>query len=189
MNSNVIDTPIRKDSMSVLKTLERNTYLTFQLKDEMFAVDVKNVHEVLEFTTVTKIPGVPDFVRGIINLRGGVVPVVDLRLKFGMTETERTQGTCVIVLDIGFGENKTVIGALADSVKEVFEFEPGQVEPPPRIGSLSQTDFIQGIGKREDQFIIILNITRVFSSDEVVMLGATTEDELLEENEESVEEE
>ena len=167
--------------MSVLKSLEKQTYLTFQLEDEIFAVDVRNVHEVLEFTTVTKIPGVPEFVRGIINLRGGVVPVVDLRLKFSMSETVKTQGTCVIVLDIGTGENKTVIGALADSVKEVFEFEPGQVEPPPRIGSLSKTDFIKGIGKREDQFIIILNVNRVFSSDEIVLLGTTTDEETKEE--------
>ena len=177
--------------MAGLKSLERRTYLTFQLEDEIFAVDVQNVQEVLEFTTVTKIPGVPDFVRGIINLRGGVVPVVDLRLKFSMSATVKTRGTCVIVLDIGTGENKTVIGALADSVKEVFEFEPGQVEPPPRIGSLSQTNFIQGIGKREDQFIIILNINRVFSSDEVVLLGATTDEDTPEEEEslESVEQE
>ena len=169
--------------MPTLKSLERRTYLTFQLEDEIFAVDVQNVHEVLEFITVTKIPCVPDFVRGIINLRGGVVPVVDLRLKFSMSETVKTQGTCVIVLDIGTGKNKTVIGALADSVKEVFEFEPGQVEPPPRIGTMSQTDFIQGIGKREDQFIIILNINRVFSSDEVVLLGTTADEDALEEEE------
>ena len=175
--------------MSVLKALERKTYLTFQLEDEKFAVDVLNVHEVLEFTTVTKIPGMPDFVRGIINLRGMVVPVVDLRLKFSMSETVRAQGTCVIVLDIGSGENRTVIGALADSVHEVFEFEPGQVEPPPRIGSLSQKDFILGIGKRDDQFIILLNINRIFSSDEVVMLGVSSEEGLTVEEEEIIESE
>ena len=169
--------------MAVLKSLEKGTYLTFQLEDEIFAVDVQSVHEVLEFTTVTKIPGVPDFVRGIINLRGMVVPVVDLRLKFSMSATVKTQGTCIIVLDIGIGENKAVIGALADSVKEVFEFEPGQVEPPPRIGSMSQSVFIKGIGKRDEQFIIILNINRVFSSDEVVLLGATADEDTLEEEE------
>ena len=167
--------------MSVFKALERKTYLTFQLEDEKFAVDVQNVHEVLEFTSVSKIPGVPDFVRGIINLRGMVVPVVDLRLKFSMSETVKTQGTCVIVLDMGTGENKMVIGALADSVHEVFEFEPGQVEPPPRIGSLSQKDFILGIGKRDDQFIILLNINRVFSSEEVIQLDVTREGNLSEE--------
>lgn len=164
--------------MAGLKALEKGTYLTFQLEDEIFAVDVRNVHEVLEFTSITKIPGVPDFVRGIINLRGKVVPVVDLRLKFSMSETIKTQNTCVIVLEIGSEENHAVIGALADSVKEVFEFEAGQVEPPPRIGSLSNSDYIQGIGKREDQFIIILNINQVFSSDEVVLLGAAAEEEV-----------
>lgn len=162
--------------MSVLKMLEKRTYLTFQLEDEIFAVDVHHVHEVLEFTTVTKIPGVPDFVRGIINLRGRVVPVIDLRLKFGLTETLRTWATCVIVLEIGGGANSAVIGALADSVKEVFEFEPGQVEPPPRIGSLSNSDYIKGIGKRDDQFTIILNIDRVFSTEEVVLLGNAARD-------------
>lgn len=173
--------------MAVLKVLERGTYLTFQLEDEIFAVDVKNVREVLEFTSVTKIPGVPDFVRGIINLRGKVVPVVDLRLKFGMTETVKTQTTCVIVLDVGIGDNQIQIGALADSVKEVFEFEPGQIEPPPRIGNLSNSNYIQGIGKREDQFIIILNINRVFSSDEIVLLGAAAEEDMLEGDENTTE--
>ena len=166
--------------MAVLKALERGTYLTFRLEDEIFAVDVKNVREVLEFTSVTKIPGVPEFVRGIINLRGKVVPVVDLRLKFSMSETIKTESTCVIVLDIGSGDNQIQIGALADSVKEVFEFDTGQVEPPPRIGTLSNSDYIQGIGKREDQFIIILNINRVFSSDEIVLLGSAAEEDMLE---------
>ena len=166
--------------MAILKTLEKRTYLTFQLEDEIFAVDVLNVHEVLEFSSTTKIPGVPDYVRGIINLRGMVVPVVDLRLKFGMTETEKTQSTCVIVLDIGTGEKKAVVGALADSVKEVFEFDAGQIEPPPQIGTLSQTEYILGIGKREDLFIIILDINKIFSTDEVVLLGAATEEEVQE---------
>jgi purine-binding chemotaxis protein CheW len=172
--------------MASLKSLEQRTYLTFRLEEEIFAVDVQNVHEVLEFSTVTKIPGVPDFVRGIINLRGRVVPVVDLRRKFAMAETVKTGSTCIIVLDLGAGENKTVIGALADSVKEVFEFEPGQIEPPPRIGSMSRTDFILGIGKREDQFIIILNITRVFSTDEVVLLGAAAEEEAPDNDQETI---
>ena len=167
--------------MTVQKTLERKTYLTFQLEDELFAVDVQDVREVLEFTTVSKIPGVPAFVRGIVNLRGTVVPVVDLRLKFGMGETVKSVGTCVIVLSIGTGENKTVIGAMADLVHEVFEFGEGQVEPPPRIGNHIQKDFIQGIGKRDDKFIILLNINSVFSSDEVIMLGITSEETTREE--------
>lgn len=157
--------------MSLLKVLGKKTYLTFGLGDEIFAVNVQQVHEVLDFKTITKIPGAPDFMRGIINLRGHVVPVVDMRLKFGMTETEKTLSTCIIVMDVGTGEHKTMIGALADSVKEVFEFEPGQIEPPPRFGEKGKMDFIQAIGKRDDQFIIILNFNKAFSTDEVVMLS------------------
>lgn len=162
--------------MTALSSLKKRTYLTFKLEDEIFAVDVLCVQEVLEFKSVTRIPGMPEFVRGIINLRGKVVPVVDLRLKFSMTETVKTQATCVIVLDIGTDENKVMIGALADSVKEVLEFESGQVEPPPKVGSQGKASFIEGIGKRDDQFIIILSIDSVFSSEEVIMLGTASDD-------------
>lgn len=163
------------ENPSLLKALERKTYLTFVLGDEVFAIDVQQVHEVLDFRDVTKIPGAPDFMRGIINLRGKVVPVVDMRLKFGMSETEKKISTCVIVMEVGRGENRTVIGALADAVREVFEFEPGQIEPPPRFGDKGRMDFIQAIGKRDDLFIIILNFNKAFSTDEVIMLGSTGE--------------
>lgn len=167
--------PTPKDNPSFFKVLERKTYLTFQLGDEVFAVDVQHVHEVLDFRDTTRIPGAPDFMRGIINLRGSVVPVVDMRLKFGMSETERKVSTCVIVMDVGRGENRTVIGAIADAVREVFEFEPGQIEPPPRFGEHGGMDFIQAIGKRDGQFIIILNFNKAFSTEEVVLLGSTGE--------------
>lgn len=176
MNSNAIDAPAAKDNISMLKALERKTFLTFRLQDEIFAVDVQHVHEVLDFHSTTKIPGAPDYMRGIINLRGSVVPVVDMRLKFGMSETEKKVSTCVIVMEVGRGENRTVIGALADAVKEVFEFEPGQIEPPPRFGEKGRMDFIQAIGKRNDQFIIILNFNKAFSTEEVIMLGAAGEE-------------
>lgn len=170
--------PIGKDNPSILKALERKTYLTFRLGDEIFAVDVQHVHEVLDFRDSTRLPGAPDYMRGIINLRGSVVPLVDMRLKFGMSETEKMVSTCVIVMDVGTGGNRTVIGALADAVKDVFEFEPGQIEPPPRFGEQNGMDFIQAIGKRNDQFVIILNFNKAFSTEEVVMLGATREEEL-----------
>lgn len=172
MNSSAIENQPVRESMDLLKALERRTYLTFRLGDETFAVDVQQVHEVLDFRGVTRIPCAPDFMRGIINLRGRVVPVVDMRLKFGMTETEERLSTCVIVMDVGRGENRTVIGALADAVKEVFEFEAGQIEPPPRFGAQGKMESIQAIGKRDDRFIIILNFNKAFSTDEVVMLGS-----------------
>ena len=183
MNSNGTNTQAVKEQPSLLKTLERKTYLTFRLADEIFAVDVQQVHEVLDFRSATRIPGAPDFMRGIINLRGKVVPVVDMRLRFGMTATDEQLSTCVIVMEVGRGGSRTVIGALADAVKEVFEFEPGQIEPPPRFGEKGRMDFIQAIGKRGDQFIIILNFNKAFSSDEVVMLGSAGEEQAGEEME------
>ena len=176
MNSSATETQTAKEQPGLLKTLERKTYLTFRLADEIFAVDVQQVHEVLDFRAATRIPGAPDYMRGIINLRGRVVPVVDMRLRFGMSETEEQLSTCVIVMEVGRGGSRTVIGALADAVKEVFEFEPGQIEPPPRFGEKGRMDFIQAIGKRGGQFIIILNFNKAFSSEEVLMLGNAGEE-------------
>ena len=148
------------------------TYLTFILGEEVFAVDVQKVREVLDFTSITKVPRTPDFMRGVINLRGRVVPVIDMRLKFGMEGTEEAVDTCVIVMEVCLDDETTVIGALADSVKEVFDLDPEQIEPPPRIGTSLNTEFIHGMGKHNEQFIIILDIDRVFSADELTLVGA-----------------
>ena len=149
---------------------ESMQYLTFKLEDEVFALDITKVREVLDFTTVTKVPRTPDFMRGVINLRGSVVPVVDMRLKFGMSRTEQTVNTCIIIVEINLDGERLILGALADSVQEVIELEPGQIEPAPRIGTRLSTEFIRGMGKRDDQFIIILDIDRIFSMDELAVL-------------------
>jgi purine-binding chemotaxis protein CheW len=146
---------------------ETTQHLTFKLDNEVFALDISKVREVLEFTTITKVPQTPEFMRGVINLRGSVVPVVDLRLKFGMSETKKTVNTCIIIVEVSLDGETTVLGALADSVQEVFEFEPNQVEPAPKIGTKLKTDFIKGMGKRDNEFIIILDIDRIFSTDEL----------------------
>ena len=145
-------------------------YLTFRLADEVFAVDVAKVREILDFTPATRVPGTPEFMRGIINVRGNVVPVVDMRLKFGLTKTEKTVDTCIVVLEIVVDEETTVLGALVDSVQEVFELEPGQIVPPPRLGTRWRTEFIKGIGKHNDKLIIILEIDQVFSGSETSLL-------------------
>lgn len=145
-------------------------FLTFTLAGEVFGVEIAQVKEVLEYTVLTKIPKTPDFMRGVINLRGGVVPVVDMRRKFGMPEMERTVNTCIIILDVVSGEGSLIVGAVADSVKEVRNLDPDQVEPPPRIGTALRTDFIRGMGKQDDHFIILLNTDRVFSSEEMGQL-------------------
>jgi len=140
-------------------------YLSFTLDDEVFAVDVARVREILEYKGTTRIPQVPSYLRGVINLRGSVVPVVDLRLLFGLSATQRSINTCVIVLEVKVGADTVIAGALADSVREVLELDPNEIEAAPRLGSHLNTDFIEGMGKRNDQFLMLLNIDRVFGSD------------------------
>lgn len=153
--------------MSATEITESNQYLTFILDQEIYAIDITQIREVVDFTEVTKVPRMPNFMRGVINLRGGVVPVVDLRLKFGLEESDKTVDTCIIIIELDIEGEQTYLGALADSVQEVITLEPNQIEPPPKIGTRLDTEFIRGMGKKNDDLIIILNIDRVFSSDEL----------------------
>jgi purine-binding chemotaxis protein CheW len=153
--------------MAVAEMTETGQYLSFTLAEELFALDIGTVREVLDFTRVTEVPQTPDFMRGVINLRGSVVPVMDLRRKFGLPTAEQTVNTCIIIVEVALDGEKTVLGALADSVQEVLDLEPGQIEPPPRIGMHLNTNFIKGMGKRDERFIIILDIDRVFSGEEL----------------------
>ncbi|MEK6745079.1 MAG: chemotaxis protein CheW [Nitrospirota bacterium] len=158
--------------MSVAEMTQTTQYLTFKLGDEVFALDITKVREVLDFTTVTKVPRTPEFMRGVINLRGSVVPVVDLRLKFGMSKTENGVNTCIIITEVTVDNDTTILGALSDSVQEVLDLEPGNIAPAPKIGTKLKTEFIKGMGKRDDRFIIILDIDKVFSTDELATLQA-----------------
>jgi len=160
----------RSGQMNGTETTETAQYLTFKLADEIFAINVIQVREVLDLSTITKVPGTPDFMRGVINVRGSVVPVMDLRLKFGLTRTENSLDTRIVVMELSLEGEITVIGTLADSVNEVIDLETAQIEPPPKIGMRWKTEFLKGIGKRNDMFIIILDIDRVFSSDEIVLV-------------------
>jgi purine-binding chemotaxis protein CheW len=153
--------------MSVSSITETSQYLTFKLEDEVFALDISKVREVMDFTVIAKVPETPDFMLGVINLRGSVAPVVDMRLKFGMSRTEKTVNTCIIIVEVEVDGETTILGALADSVQEVMDLDPDQIEPPPRIGTRLKTKFIKGMGKRDNQFIIILEIDKVFSADEL----------------------
>lgn len=163
--------------MPVTGITETGQYLTFRLGEEVFALDVVQVREVLDLTPITKVPGTPPFMRGVINVRGSVVPVMDMRRKFGLSGTENTQDTRIIVMELALGGEINVIGTLADAVEEVLDLEPGQIEPPPRIGMRWRTEFIRGIGKRDELFIIILDIDRVFSTDELALVEAVSSDE------------
>ncbi len=157
--------------MNVAEASNVQPYLTFKLGVEVFALEVSKVREVLDFTTITKIPRTPEFLRGVINLRGSVVPVVDLRLGFGLDSVETTVNTCIIVVEVAMENETVIVGALADAVEEVIDIDAAHIQPPPRLGSAIQTDFIQGMGKRENGFLMILNIDRIFSATDVSHLA------------------
>ncbi len=148
-------------------TLETTQYLTFTLGDEVFALEISKVREVLDYTTITKIPRMPEFLSGVINLRGNVVPVVDMRLLLGMNAVQRTMDTCIVIVEIYLENELIQVGALADSVKEVIELDPDQIDPPPKLGAKLKSGFINGMGKRDQNFIIILDIDKVLSSEEL----------------------
>lgn len=131
----------------------------------------------LELLPFTKIPRMPAYMKGVINIRGSVVPVVDLRQKFGMPEAEQTVDTSIIVMDVGEGEERITVGCLADSVEEVIDIPPESVEPAPSFGTKVDTEFIDGIAKRDEQFIIVLDINRVFDEREIASLDVETSTE------------
>lgn len=156
--------------MTVAEMTASNQYLAFRLDSELFAVGVDKIREIIDFTTVTKVPRTPESMRGVINLRGNVVPVIDMRAKFEVLQGPDTVDTCIVVLEVSMDEETTIIGALVDSVKEVFDMEADMIEPPPKIGTNLSTDFILGMGQRDNDFIIILDVDRVFSTEELLQV-------------------
>jgi len=156
-----------------MDTITTEQYLSFELDNEVFAIDISKVREVLEFVSVTKIPKTPDFMRGVINLRGGAVPVVDLRMKFGMGETRKDINTCVIILEVRIGKDSMIIGAMADAVDEVFDLGLDDIEPAPSIGTVLDSGFLKGVGKKDNEFLLLLDVDRVFSEAELEIVQAT----------------
>lgn len=151
------------------KSIETNQFLTFTLGKEVFALDIATVREVLELASITRIPRTPHFMRGVINLRGHAVPVVDMRLKFGMEAAEDTVNTCIIIVEVALEDEMTILGALADSVREVMEISPESIDPAPRMGASVDINFIQGMAKMDDDFVMLLDINRIFSAEELSM--------------------
>ncbi|WP_353115629.1 chemotaxis protein CheW [Nitratidesulfovibrio sp.] len=151
---------------------ETSQYLTFTLGEEVFALDISTVREVLELTAITRIPRTPEFMRGVINLRGRAVPVLELRRKFGMEPVTDTVNTCIIIVEAELEGEAAVIGTLVDSVREVIEIPSDAIEPAPRMGTAVRQDFIKGMGHRNDGFVIILDGNRIFSVEELAATGA-----------------
>lgn len=152
-------------------------YLTFGLGEEVFALETGSVREVIELVPVTRIPKTPPFMRGVINLRGHAVPVVDLRIKFDMPQVKDTVNTCIIIVDVEVEWEQSHMGAIVDSVREVFEMGSDQINPPPRMGTSIRADFIKGMGKQNEEFIMILDIGKVFSAEELQMMTENDLDE------------
>ena len=156
--------------MEQQEELAINSYLSFKLGEELFASNVGKVLNILEMTKITKVPKSPTYMKGVINLRGVVLPVIDARLKFGMTSIEETTNTCILVLDVAVNGEAVKVGAMVDSVQEVLEIEQNDIQPPPSIGSKYKSEFIYGMAKSNDDFIMLLDMDKVFSADEIIDL-------------------
>jgi len=166
------------DSSLELNNEKIISYLTFKLGDELFAANVSKVLNILELSRITKVPKAPSYMKGVINLRGDILPIVDTRLKFGMDETPFTSSTCIIVLIIDFNGESIHIGGLVDSVQEVLEIEDKAILLPPSIGSVYRSDFIKGVVEHDDTFIMLLDVEKVFTDAELSAINVTDEVEL-----------
>ena len=150
---------------------DTHQYLTFNLGSEMFAVGILNVKEIIEYGNLTEIPMMPTFIRGVINLRGAVVPVVDLSCRFGHHASEVQRRTCIVIVEVTQEDAKHDIGIMVDAVSEVLEIGVKDIEPPPSFGAKIRADFIAGMGKVAGKFVIILQIDRVLSDEEMAVLA------------------
>jgi len=172
--------------MENIQNSKTDSYLTFKIEEEVYAANVSKVLSILELSKITKIPRTPDYIRGVINLRGAVLPIIDLRIKFGLTPTEFTSNTCILVLEICIENTSIKLGALVDSVQEVLEIEDKDILSPPNIGSKYQTDFIEGMFKTENSFIMLLNMDMIFTYDELTVMSYS--EAILADNKDSSEE-
>jgi purine-binding chemotaxis protein CheW len=154
--------------------IESNSYLTFKVGEEEFGAHVSQVLNILEMTRITEVPKTPDYMKGVINLRGTVLPIIDTRLKFGLPEAKYTSNTCIVVMDLDFNGDTVHIGAIVDEVLSVVEIEEGQIEPPPGIGNKYKSDFIFGMAKVREEFVMLLDMQKVLSSGEIADLADQT---------------
>ena len=173
--------------MNKSEQIQINSYLTFRLGKEEYAAHVSKVLNILEMTDITAVPKSPEYMKGVINLRGMVLPVIDTRLKFGMPETAYTDKTCIVVMDLEMDGGIVHVGALVDEVVAVVELEKNQVKPPPSIGDTYKSDFITGLAKMDDHFIMILDLIKIFSTNEINIIKENMEVSPVNEENEDVE--
>ncbi len=152
---------------------QQKSYLSFKLGKETFASNVSKVLNIVEMPTITELPQAPEYMMGVMNLRGEVLPVIDSRIKFGMEPTIITSNTCVLVLEIESDNKKLKIGAMVDVVEEVLEIEESEIKPSPSIGTNYNTEFIVGMVQQDEHFIMVLDMDKVFSSADIISLQDT----------------
>lgn len=152
-------------------SVDKTQYLTFMLGGEVFAIGILAIKEIIEYRVLTEVPMMPDCIRGVINLRGAVVPVMDLSARFGKRTAALTKRSCIVIVEIESNDGRNDIGVIVDAVNAVLEIAASDIEPPPSFGARIRTDFIQGIGKVEGNFVILLNVSQVLSTDEVGALA------------------
>ena len=150
---------------------DQQQYLTFMLGGEVYAMGILAIKEIIEYGNLTEIPRMPEFIRGVINLRGAVVPVVDLGARFGKRTTDITRRTCIVIIEVVQGEESHDIGVMVDAVNEVLEISAAEIEPAPSFGADIRADFIDGMGKIDDRFVVILDVNQVLSVDEMASLA------------------
>jgi len=148
-------------------------YLTFLLGEEMFAIGILSIREIIEYGFVTDVPMTPPFIRGVLNLRGAVVPVVDLAVRFGRSPSDNSKRTCIVIVEIESAKGRQEMGVVVDAVSEVLEIAHGNIEPPPELGAQIRNDFIKGMGKIDGKFVVILDVNRVLSMEEIALLSTT----------------
>ena len=169
MNMNAVAQISR--TQPVVGQQDQQQYLTFMLGGEVYAMGILAIKEIIEYGNLTEIPRMPEFIRGVINLRGAVVPVVDLGARFGKRTTNITRRTCIVIIEVAQGEESHDIGVMVDAVNEVLEISAVEIEPAPSFGADIRADFIDGMGKIDDKFVVILDVNQVLSVDEMASLA------------------
>ncbi|HEC29001.1 MAG TPA: chemotaxis protein CheW [Gammaproteobacteria bacterium] len=159
-----------QDYSEVRADADQNQFLTFSLGGEVYAIEILSTREIIGYGNLTTVPMMPAFIRGVINLRGSVVPVVDLAARFGDESAKITKRSSIIIIEIMDGDTTLNIGVVVDSVNEVLEILPADIEPPPSFGARIRTDFIKGMGKVDGKFLVLLDVANVLSVEELSLL-------------------
>lgn len=167
--------PQLQQTLAVPVDIDVQQYLTFSLSGEMYAMRILNVKEIIEYGQLTEVPMMPGFIRGVINLRGAVVPVIDLSSRFGSHATQVGKRTCIVIAELADSESQPDVGVMVDAVSEVIDIASTEIEPAPSFGAQIRTDFIDGIGKVGGKFVILLNVQKVLSIEEMVTLASIGE--------------